>query len=434
MMRYFLLLTGYLLLVLPGRAQRDCRSFEYRQEALKNDPGLAARISAIEQFTRRLQPSAGQRPSVIVTGTDPAGQDPRKAALSLITIPVVVHIVYNSSAQNISDAQVQSQIDVLNADYHKQNADTARIPGYFSPLAADCGFRFALATLDTNGNATTGIVRRHTAASSFSVNDNIKFMALGGDDAWDRERYLNIWVGNLTGGILGYSSMPGGRKETDGVVILYTAFGTRGTATAPFNLGRTATHEIGHWLNLIHTWGDAPCGDDEVGDTPPQQTSTQGNPSGMIVSCSNGPYGNMYMDYMDFTDDIGMHMFTYGQRDRMRTLFAEGGFRYALLSSNGSAGSPVTTGAVTGTTLQTAGELSLQFYPNPSVGAISVKMNDPARIGSVLDVYNQVGQKVLELRVTELSFQLNISSLPGGIYFARLRDSHQSGSYKLVKL
>jgi hypothetical protein len=428
-MRYFLLLTVYLLFTLSGEAQRGCRSFEYAQEALQHDPGLAARVSAIEAFThRQLQASP-----VIVTGTDPAGQNTQKGAVSLITIPVVVHVVYSNSSQNISDAQVQSQIDVLNADYHKQNADTARIPGYFSALAADCSFRFALATVDSSGHSTSGIVRTHTSVPSFSSNDNIKYTALGGDNAWDRDRYLNIWVGNLTGGILGYSSIPGGQKETDGIVVLYTAFGTKGTATAPFNLGRTATHEVGHWLNLIHIWGDSFCGDDEVSDTPPQQTSTQGNPSGMIVSCGNGPYGNMYMDYMDFTDDLGMHMFTYGQRDRMRVLFAEGGFRYPLLSSNALSGTPVTTGTAGGV-VSPSNAMSLQFYPNPSAGAILVKMNDPARIGSVLEVYNQMGQRVLTQTVTELSFQMNLSSLPGGVYFARLQDSHRTDSYKLVKL
>jgi hypothetical protein len=429
-MRYFLPFFSYILFVLPVRAQRDCGSVEYRQQALRKDPGLAARISAIAEFTRVQLKS----PSVMVTGADPVGQDPGKALPAIITIPVVVHIVYNSSAQNISDAQVQSQVDVLNADYRKQNADTVHIPGYFAPLAADCGFRFVLATLDTNGNATTGVVRRHTAVSSFTVNDNIKFAALGGDNAWDRDRYLNIWVGNLSGGILGYSSVPGGQKMTDGVVILYTAFGTRGTATAPFNRGRTATHEIGHWLNLIHIWGDAACGDDEVSDTPPQQASTRGNPSGMIASCDNGAYGSMYMDYMDFTDDIGMHMFTFGQRDRMHTLFLPGGFRNPLLSSKASTGSPVSTGAGTGTASHASGELILQFYPNPTAGAVMVKMNDPARIGSILDVYNQVGQRVLTQNITEVSFQINIASLPGGLYFIHLRDSHWQGSYKLVKL
>jgi hypothetical protein len=424
-MKYFLLFLGYLLLTIPGRSQGDCRSFEYRQDLLKNDVRLSSTVAAIEQFTRQqLQGSA-----VVVTGPDH-----KRGDLPPITIPVVVHILYNTSAQNITDAQVQSQIDVLNADYRKQNADTIRIPGYFNPLAADCGFQFVLAGLDSNGAPTTGIVRKHTAASSFSVNDNIKFTARGGDDAWDRDRYLNIWVGNLGDGNLGYSSVVGCMKETDGIVVQYTAFGTRGTAAAPFNLGKTATHEIGHWLNLIHIWGDAACGDDAVADTPPQGAATRGNPSGMIMSCGNGPYGNMYMNYMDFTDDIGMHMFTNGQRDRMRTLFNGGGFRYPLLSSPAASVSPITTGTLPDPVSGTGKLFNLQLYPNPTTSMVSVRMNDATLLGSVLEVYNQIGEKVMTLRIVQLSFQLNISSLPGGIYFVRLRDSHQQNSFKLVKI
>lgn len=425
-MNRLLPLIGYLLFTIPGMAQQDCRSFDYRQAELKNNPALAVAVSAVEQFTRRQL----QIPSVAVTG----GQSLKGASLPLITIPVVVHIVYNTAAENTSDAQVQSQIDVLNTDYQKLNADTARIPGYFAPLAANCGFRFVLAGLDTNGLATTGIIRKHTTVQSFSIDDDIKFSARGGDDAWDRDHYLNIWVGNLTGGVLGYSSIPGGPKETDGIVVLYTAFGTTGTATTPFNLGRTATHETGHWLNMIHTWGDDSCGTDEVDDTPPQQAATRGNPSGMIVSCGNGPYGNMYMNYMDFTDDIGMHMFTYGQRDRMRTLFAKGGFRYPLLSSPAASVAAVSTGTSTGPVTGSGNEISVQIYPNPAATTVAVRMNNPAMLGSLLDVYNQMGQKVLSQRMSDLSIQLDLSALQGGVYFLHITDGRQQNTFKLVKL
>lgn len=425
MMKNLLPLIGYLLLTLPAVAQRDCRSFDYRQNALKNDPRLAVAVSAIEQFTREQLKSF----SVTVTGE---GQKP--ASFSLITIPVVVHIVYNSSNENISDAQVQSQIDVMNADYQKLNADTVHIPGYYSQLSASCGFHFVLAGLDTNGVATTGIVRRHTNISAFTIDDDIKYSARGGDDAWDRDHYLNIWVGNLGGGVLGYSSIPGGPKETDGIVVQFTAFGLKGSAVAPFNLGRTATHETGHWLNLIHTWGDASCGDDQVSDTPPQQAADYGDPSGMVVSCSNGPYGNMYMDFMDFTDDDGLHMFTYGQRDRMRALFAPGGFRYPLLSSPAASVAAISTGTNTTTVTGNSEIISLRMYPNPATTMVSVRMDNPASLGALLDVYNQVGQTVMSVRVTELSFQMDLSSLAGGVYFARLRGGGSASSFKLVKV
>lgn len=424
-MKKILPLAVLLLIHFTLSAQMDCRSTEYRHYLVGKIPGLEAAIQDIEGFTLRQL----HKPVTIVAGTDH-----NRDGLSVITIPVVVHIVYNTSQENISDAQVQSQIDVLNRDYRKQNPDTGRIPSYYAPLATDCGFQFVLANLDTSGNPTTGIIRKHTNATGFAVNDDIKFAETGGDAAWDRDRYLNIWIGNLTGGILGYSSVPGCPKERDGVTLQYTAFGTMGTASAPFNLGRTATHEIGHWLNMIHVWGDAPCGDDEVADTPPQQAATYGNPSGIVVSCGNGPYGNMYMNYMDFTDDIGMHMFTIGQRNRMRTLFAEGGFRYALLSSTGASGIAVNTGSKNPSSAGVYAGGIRSVYPNPAVSAIMVTMNDASLIGSLLEIYNQVGQPVIAARITGLNMQLNVSSLTGGVYFVRVNDGKQNISYKLVKL
>ncbi len=420
-MKYFLPFAGSLLITVSGLAQRDCRWLDYKQQQLKADPSLAEKVEAVESFTRMQL----HRSSVTVTG-----QGAKDGIPSLITIPVVVHILYNSSSQNISDAQVLSQLDVLNADYGKHNADTSAIPSYYSSLAANSGVRFVLAGIDTDGNTTTGIVHKFTNATSFSLNDNVKYSSLGGDDAWDRDRYLNIWVCNLSGNVLGYSSIVGGAKETDGVVIRYTAFGTKGTAASPYNRGRTATHEIGHWLNLIHVWGDADCVDDEVADTPPQSAATYGNPSGIVISCGNTPYGNLYMDYMDFTDDIGMHLFTYGQRDRMRTLFADGGFRQPLLSSTAGI---VSTGSAGGgvTVPVTESAVIVHLYPNPATSSLLVNLQGKARIGGMLEVYNQVGMKVMAVRVTELSFQLNLSGLSGGVYFLRLDGG---GSSKFVKL
>src|SRR5205085_7351896 len=140
----------------------------------------------------------------------------------------------------------------------------------------------------------------------------VKYTANGGHDAWNRDQYLNIWVCDLSGKI-GYAQFPGGPAATDGVVIDYQAFGTLGTASIPFHLGRTATHEIGHWLNLRHIWGDANCGDDLVADTPTQQTDNGGCPSFPHVTCSNGPNGDMFMNYMDYVNDNCMNMFTAGQ-------------------------------------------------------------------------------------------------------------------------
>jgi hypothetical protein len=235
-------------------------------------------------------------------------------------IPVVVHVVWNTAAQNISDAQVTSQIDVLNRDFRATNPDVSTVPSVFSGLVADSRIEFFLATIDPSGNPTNGITRTSTSTVSFSDDDAVKSAATGGADPWPADHYLNIWVCQLGGGLLGYAQFPGGPAQTDGVVILHTGFGTTGTATAPFDLGRTVTHEIGHYFNLFHIWGDdgTGCtGSDQVDDTPNQAGPNFGVPTFPHVSCGNGPNGDLFMDYMDYVDDAAMVMFTHGQAARM---------------------------------------------------------------------------------------------------------------------
>ncbi|MDX2174635.1 MAG: M43 family zinc metalloprotease [Bacteroidota bacterium] len=272
-----------------------------------------------------------------------------KTNAAAINIPVVVHVLYNTAAQNISDAQIKSQIDVLNEDFQKLNADKNLVPSAFSGLAANTNISFCLATKDPSGNTTTGIVRKSTTLTSFGSDDKMKSSSTGGDNAWNTSKYLNIWVCNLGGGLLGYAQFPGGPASTDGVVILYTAFGRTGNVVSPFNRGRTATHEVGHWLNLRHIWGDANCGSDLVNDTPTQQTSNYGCPSYPHITCSNS--GDMSMNYMDYVNDACMYMFTSGQSSRMNALFASTGARYGLVSSTGCGTS---TGTTTGTTTTTS--------------------------------------------------------------------------------
>ena len=236
-------------------------------------------------------------------------------------IPVVVHIVYKTDEQNISEEQIKSQIDVLSADYRKKNEDISSVPSVFQPVVTDARIEFSLATTDPNGNPTNGITRTQTTLASFSDDDAVKSAATGGADPWPRDSYLNIWVCNLRGGLLGYAQFPGGPAATDGVVILYSAFGTTGTARAPFNRGRTATHEIGHWLNLRHIWGDdgeGCSGDDFVADTPNQGGPNYGKPEFPTMSCMNGPHGDMFMNFMDYVDDSAMVMFSSGQVNRMQ--------------------------------------------------------------------------------------------------------------------
>lgn len=301
-------------------AQRVCGAMDDLHTMLQ-DPQVAQRRAEIEAQTHQFIQEGG------TTGSR-----------AVITIPVVVHVVYRLAAENVSDAQIQSQIDVLNADFRKMNADWTSTPAAFQSVVADAEIQFCLAVRDPSGNATTGITRTSTTVTSFSTNNDVKRTANGGKDPWPSSSYLNIWVCKLGGGLLGYAQFPGGSAATDGVVITYTGFGNTGTAASPYNLGRTATHEVGHWLNLYHIWGDdgtACTGSDLVGDTPNQADENYGCPTFPTVSCSNGPNGDMWMNYMDYTDDACMYMFTAGQKTRMQALFGAGGARVSLLSSLG---------------------------------------------------------------------------------------------------
>jgi hypothetical protein len=247
-----------------------------------------------------------------------------RVARQLITVPVVVHVVSKETEENISEAQIKSQIAVLNKDFRATNTDATNTPSVWSGLVADAKIQFALATKDPKGKTTTGITRTATTRTSFGADDSVKTKAGGGAPAWPAGRYLNLWVCNLGGGLLGYAQFPGGPAKTDGVVILHSAFGTSGTAASPFNLGRTATHEIGHWLNLRHIWGDEnDCsGTDHVSDTPNAQLPNYGSPTFPHLSCDNGPNGDLFMNYMDYVDDAAMVMFTPGQTTRMNAALA----------------------------------------------------------------------------------------------------------------
>ncbi len=248
----------------------------------------------------------------------------RAAERETVRIPVVVHVVYNAQEGNIEDTQIQSQLDVLNRDYRLGNPELEQFSPAWRELAADARIEFYLANTDPEGRATSGITRTATEVPEFGVEDEgVKSTRRGGIDPWPPDRYLNIWVCQLRGGLLGYAQFPAqfaAAPETDGVVIKHTAFGTIGTAEAPFNGGRTATHEIGHWLNLFHIWGDdgTGCsGTDFVDDTPNQAGPNFGRPAIPKVSCGNEPEGDMFVNFMDYTNDAVMGMFTAGQVLRM---------------------------------------------------------------------------------------------------------------------
>ena len=302
---------------------RNCGTMDNLERLKSNDPSIEVNMQEIERQTSQwIANQTAQKSSGVAV---------------VYTIPVVVHVVYNTSTQNISDAQIQSQIKILQDDFRRLNADKVNTPSTFTSVAADCEITFCLATKDPNGNATSGITRTSTSVTSFDDTDKMKYNSTGGKDAWPAGSYLNIWVCNLAGGLLGYAQFPGGPAATDGVVCGYQYFGNTGTATAPFNKGRTATHEVGHWLNLRHIWGDGACASDYVSDTPVHYTDNGGCPS-HPKSNSCGTSAEMFMNYMDYTDDACMNLFTLGQKSRMQAVLASGGARATLASSTGCGG------------------------------------------------------------------------------------------------
>jgi hypothetical protein len=228
-------------------------------------------------------------------------------------IPVIVHIVLPNPAQ-VTDTHIASQIKVLNDDFTKANAELANtnvyLAGYSFANVANCKIQFVVKQ-----------VIRKTATGTFGTNDAVKKSTSGGSNAVSGTTHLNMWVCDLSSGLLGYAQFPGGSSTTDGVVIDYQAFGTSASAGYPmyaaFNLGRTATHEVGHWLNLRHIWGDTRCGNDLVTDTPLHDASNGGCPSTSLASRCTGKPKEQWMNYMDYTDDKCMYMFTAGQKTRM---------------------------------------------------------------------------------------------------------------------
>jgi hypothetical protein len=403
-----------IMATLQGVAQRACLTQAYAEQQQALHPSYGASRAAVEAFIK-------QQVAQAITF--------KTAAKEILRIPVVVHIIYNNSSQNITDAQVVSQIAALNRDFRRQNADTVNTPDRFKAFGADVEIEFVLATADPKGRHTTGIIRKQTNVNDWGMDDKIKFSAQGGNDAWDSKSYLNIWVGSLRN-LLGYASEPGGPADKDGIVINTSAFGTINVG-APYDRGRTVVHEVGHWLGLKHIWGETYCGDDGVSDTPTQGNYTTGCPTAIRTSCGNNATGDMYMNYMDFVNDACMNLFTHGQKQRMRTLFNEGGPRYALLSSKGLnepwlEEAPVEEEPVT--------FKEPRIFPNPAAGEVTIDLGGQEQwTGKVIKVISVSGVEVHRQVLTGGTQKINLSHLRPGIYLVWIRDGKTEIRQKLVK-
>lgn len=416
----------------PANHPNRCGTMEHLAWLKQQDPSLQARMDKIESDMQEWIKNAPPTTN------------------SVITIPVVVHVIYANATQSVAATCVQQQIAVLNKDYHKLNTDWNNTPTVWKPLVADCNIQFCLASKDPNGNPTTGIVYKSTTTASWSQNDAVKHTAQGGDDAWPASNYFNVWVCNLGGGLLGYTQFPGGPAATDGVVILYSSLpGSCGAA--PYNLGRTLTHECGHWLALYHTWGDdtqaqgscpnsgigTDCsGSDQVADTPNQCDCNYGTPTFPKIdecstacpsasSCGGGAgdatNGTMFMNYMDYVDDAAMFMFTNGQNTRIQATL--NGSRLSILSS---ATSHCTASGIDNISLAE----SISIYPNPTNGEVMIQV--PYMLSMDLKVYNAIGQIILSRKLDMAATKIDLSNNLNGIYLFEIKTPQGNITKKVI--
>lgn len=387
-------------------AQQPCGTYPYHQKQFSNHTSLISTSRSVENFIHQ-NIAAGQN---------------NRLDNTVIKIPVVVHVLYHFPSEKIGDDVIYDQLALLNECFRLKNSDTSNIPAYFKSLVADCEIEFELATSDPYKKYTTGIIKKYTPITRWSADDKVKSSEEMGDDPWDPASYLNIWVCDLDK-YAGYSSVIGGPENVDGIVMGLKAFGAN---------QKTLVHEAGHWLGLKHLWGDEYCGDDGVGDTPKQASYTIGCPTGARVTCSNGPNGDLYMDYMDFTNDACRVMFTQGQKARMKSLFNEGGPRSSILSSKG-----LNPPLIFEIPLPEDDPkwLEPRVYPNPADHELIVDLNYDARwVGNLLQVINLHGQHVITTVISSKLQTIDISRLPAGIYFlAAKRADGLSIKQKFIK-
>ncbi len=404
-----------------------CSSTEYMKQLQENFPEEYAAIKQAEEAAAAYS----------------ASTTTYKTNGGVYTIPVVVHVVYKTASQNIDDDFIYSQIDILNEDYRRLNDDADETPAAFEGDAADAQIEFCLAQQDEDGIVTTGITRTETDITSWDLftgagaddyADNVKFTDEGGEDGWDRSSYLNIWVCNLAPGLLGYATPPGAAPFKDGVVISYKYFGNNSPGGV-YDKGRTATHEVGHWMGLYHIWGDddfqpePQCsGSDLMADTPNQEDPTYGAPAfPKLDDCAPTSPGIQFMNFMDYSDDGSMNMFTQDQVNKMRDILES--TRASILESPGC--QPGVTGIQDILKKQL---IQLTVSPNPSTGEFMFEVKNFENEDVTIEIYNMTGELIDRMvlhNAPELHVQFDGSLLSAGNYFVKASDGEFTLTQKI---
>lgn len=369
------------------------------------------------------------------------------------TIPVVVHVVYNTPEQNLEDSIILEQIASLNEDYQRLNEDTAFMRSQFDPVKGNPNIKFKLAQIDPDGNPTSGITRTNTstqtfgsfavALGSFDDLEKVKSSADGGHNPWNTSRYLNIWVCNMEvfniPALLGYASPPTGLPNwpagqlpaiEDGVVIQYQAFGRNNPneldmGDGPITVrGRTLTHEVGHYLGLRHIWGDGDCTEqDGIDDTPNADAQSDFDCNDTKNSCTDnisnvGDLDDMIENYMDYSAETCQNSFTQGQVDLMRGVLENQ--RYDLVHDNPASIEEMTA------------SLKFQLYPNPTQGQLNLKLDDV--MNANISIHDVRGNMILQKNITGNDHELDVNGFQKGVYFLNIQTDNYKRTVRWVKL
>ena len=422
MRKILLALIAFIFSFIANSQNADrCGSNEAIKQQMIADPVYAKKVEALLKNKGNYSRSN--------KGSDQKGKPPTSTA---ITIPVVVHVVYNTAAQNISDTQVQSQIDVLNADFSASNSDYNNYDAGYGSVKGDLDISFCLVQ----------VIHKQTKTKSFGANDNMKYSTKGGSDAVDPMHVFNIWVCDLGKKLLGYAYYPGISPEKFGVVCHVNAFGKGSSYNlfADYDLGRTTTHEVGHCFGLAHIWGDANCGSDEVDDTPLHNAANFGCPGeGHLSTCTGTPL-EMWMNYMDYTDDRCMYFFSDGQASRADFFIDTDPQLNSIINSactntRGSNNDITITSNNTFNSARTiAGNISL--YPTITSGQLTLAVGNSMEGKAGINIYDQAGALMMKQQIFisngKRYDQLDVSKLPNGIYFVEFTQASNKQTKKFI--
>ena len=414
-------ITIFFFSVATGQISNRCGSNEMIKQQMAKDPAYAKKVEELLKNKGHYGNNQKGRPEN--PGKPPA---PRS-----ITIPVVVHVLYNAPEQNISDAQVQSQIDVLNEDFTATNSDYNNYDAGYGSVKGDLDIQFCLVQ----------VIHKQTSHKGFGLNDNMKFNKSGGSDAVDPMHIFNIWVCDLGKKLLGYAYYPGITPELFGVVCHTGAFG-RGeqyNLFTDYDLGRTTTHEVGHALGLAHIWGDRTCGDDLVDDTPLHNTANVGCPGeGHLSTCTGTPL-EMWMNYMDYTDDRCMYFFTDGQAARAG-FFIDTDPQLISIVNSACSSARQTNNDITSTSntrFNSSREKfnSILLYPTITSGQLNLSVNNAVGGKAIINIYAQTGALMMKRQLFNSGKtlqQIDVSKLANGIYFLELGQGANKQTRKFI--